>query len=681
MSPGGGAIAVLLVAARLAAQGTDPSRDPRALSEPTSAAGERAEDGKSDQEGDVDGGHHEALRPREDPPPQHPHLGPYELAGAAAIGWRLFDVDGNDAQFDEDRNLERGIFLRDFDLVGTRAPADSGPESFRLTALGLGTRNASLRGRTSYAGMAALARYDRSHYAATTSTDVHSFDFERERGSLSLTREADGVLRRAELELFVGHSDGFRLSSRSFTRGFVPGVPAQQEERQRGAEGKLKFDLGGVGLELELAAEDLDARDGHRFQAAHPIFPQATVSEDFAGDAEGLAYRGGVRLRRALAERALELDAGVSWEALGNNGTFTAHETGIAFNDPSLPFVSDTLGEMDFDGRKLAADAGMTWKLAGAAEADFRYRHEREAEDRHLDQTVSLDELMGDPPTVSTFPDDSRHRSSLDQVEAGLSTPVAERVDLELVLEVGREEIDVLDVSNMTVVRQFDDSVWIYGGEMRCIAETGPASTLEFDGGYGVRPTEGTLIGGVSFTFDDTRTRFEALRWRWRPGEGATLGVEARHEIRHNAGFDSRGAFDSLSASGSARVARAVFLEAALGYRKFNLEADTSVLTLNPTAVPISSQVFFQGSQNLVSVGATWDIDEALRPRLSASAFLGSGDGAFDYEELALDVPYRISGALEVGGELGWLRFDGEETLDARDYEAALLTLYVRASF
>jgi hypothetical protein len=153
----------------------------------------------------------------------HLQLGPFELSGAATLGLLFFDVDGNGAQFDEDLNLERGLFLRDLSLAGRRAPGAAGPESFSLDALGIGTRSTSARAQTSWAGVDLLARYGRGQYTGTSESDVHSFDFEREQGSLSLSHEASaGNLRRAGIELAFGHRDGQRLGSMSLGTRFVP---------------------------------------------------------------------------------------------------------------------------------------------------------------------------------------------------------------------------------------------------------------------------------------------------------------------------------------------------------------------------------------------------------------------------------------------------------------------------
>src|SRR6185503_20865700 len=152
----------------------------------------------------------------------HPHLGSYELSGEAAIGWRTLDVDGNDAQFDEDQNLERGLFLRDLSMTGKGLEGGSGPESFSLRAFGLGTPSSNLRAETAYGGVDMVARYARTSFTGTTDSDIHAFDFERESGSLGFERDAEsGTVRRAGVEFSWLRRDGFTQGTRSVDNGFV----------------------------------------------------------------------------------------------------------------------------------------------------------------------------------------------------------------------------------------------------------------------------------------------------------------------------------------------------------------------------------------------------------------------------------------------------------------------------
>jgi hypothetical protein len=611
-------------------------------------------------------------------PESHPRLGPFELSGEAVLALRLLDVSGNQAQFDEDRNLESGVFLRDLSLDGRRVAGD--PGSFSLRAFGIGTRDAGVRAETSYDGVDVLACYGRTRYSGTTSTDVHSFDFEREQAALSVTHAAEaGTLRRAGVEFSWGRRDGFVLGSRSVDFGFVPGVPVDLDERRLGGEGQASLVLGeDFELDLQAGMEDLSTQDRRSFQAPHPGFPQSQVSEDFAADTDGFAHHGSARLRRPLRSGRLEADIGVVWNVVESEGTLDAREIGI-FNDPDLPFASDTAGDADFDGRGLGVDAGLTWSFSDGTEVDARFTHERERDDGTLVQTVTLDELMGDPPSVSTFVDDLEHESTLDLLEAGLRAPLGERVDLDLALEIGTEAIRVQDVSDQVVVRHFDDRVDVWGAESSLSAELG-ASTVELGGGFGIRPTETSRIG-VEFTFDDTHTSFGTLAWRWRQSDSTTLVTRARHEQRRSEAFDSQGKFDSFSCTLGTRLGRDVGLDGSFGYRTFDLEADTTFLVLAPSPTEVPGTASFEGIQRLASLGVTWEASEDLHPRLIASASIGSGDGSFDHGAIDLDVPWRLSPSLEIGTSLGWFRFDGDGSLDARDYDATIVTLYARATF
>jgi hypothetical protein len=360
------------------------------------------------------------------------------------------------------------------------------------------------------------------------------------------------------------------------------------------------------------------------------------------------------------------------------DGTLALHQTGI-FNDPDLPFISDTSGDSDFEGSALAADAGATWK-DGETEIELRFTHELEREDGQLVRTQTLDELMGDPPSVSTFVDDVHHQSRLELLEAGLRTPLGERVDLDVSLEGGLEAIEVQDVSDQVVVRRFDDTVDRFGGDARVNIDVGGASTLELGAGFGVLPTESSAVG-VEFTYDDTRSSYGSLTWRWRPGTATSMSSEVKHEQRESTAFGSEGKFDSVSISGTTMLAERLSVDGSFAYRTFDSRADTTFIISTPGPTQIDGTVSFEGIQRIASGGATWEATDALRPRFWGSLSVGSGDGSFDYGALDLDVPCKVSADIEIGSDLGWIRFNGDEDLSARDYDAWVLTVYARATF
>jgi len=608
-------------------------------------------------------------------------VGALELEGELGLGLRLIDVDGNSAQFDEDLNLDRGLFLRDLVLTGRRVGSGTeAPDLFTVHALGIGTRSSTVSATTSFAGIDAFGRYNRTHFTGTTDSDIHSFDFEREEGLLSLARERrSGTVRRAGIDFNLGRRDGFVLSSRSVGFGFVPDVPVNQENRRLGGTGTLGLALGPYDLDLEAGLEDSETQDRRSFRAPHPVFPQSEVTEDFAADIDGLSRRGAVRLRRSDVATNLDADAGFAWRSMSADGTSNAAETGI-FNDPDLPFASTTLGELDMEGHGLTIDGGLLWKLSDDVDVDLRFTHEHDTDEGDLTETVTLDEFSGDPPSVSTFIDDLHHESTLDLLEGGVAMPINEWADIDLGLEVGKEHIDVRDLSDDVVVRRFSGSVDQFGGQATLVADTSAASTLEIGGGYGVHPTETSRIG-VLFTFDDTRTSFVSLAWHWHGDEAAAAGATARHEQRSSDAFESEGQVDSLSVSGSMRVRHDLTVDGSLSYRVFDYQADTTFVFASPAPNEFPGHVSFESAQNVLTAGTVWDASELLHPRLWLSVSIGTGDASFDYGAIDLDVPYRVSTRLEVGTNASWVYFDGEEQLTGRDYDAGILVLYARIVF
>jgi hypothetical protein len=104
MALDGCSLGALLFAARLAAMGSPVPATP-AEDEPDSASARDPCAGISTEQSSASTSPEDETR--------HPRIGSYELSGEATLGVRLLDVGGSEAQFAEDQNLERGVFLRD----------------------------------------------------------------------------------------------------------------------------------------------------------------------------------------------------------------------------------------------------------------------------------------------------------------------------------------------------------------------------------------------------------------------------------------------------------------------------------------------------------------------------------------------------------------------------------------
>ena len=171
------------------------------------------------------------------------------------------------------------------------------------------------------------------------------------------------------------------------------------------------------------------------------------------------------------------------------------------------------------------------------------------------------------------------------------------------------------------------------------------------------------------------------MTWRWHGSEDTTLAATARHEQRRSDAFESEGKADSLSISGSTLVGGTLALDGSLGFRTYDYEADTTFVIAAPAATEIPGHVETEGAQTTLGAGASWEASDALRPRLWTSVAIGTGDASYDYGAIDLDVPYRLTEVWEVGTNVSWVLFDGEEQLDGRDYDAGILVLYARVSF
>ncbi len=113
------------------------------------------------------------------------------LSGEVTLGLRFVDVDGAQAQFDEDRNLDHGPFLRAFVIEGALSRGSGPIDRFLVRASGVGDPNTRLRLETVGGPWKTVARFDRSRFVGNAEADLHSFDVRRDTGSVSVEYAPD----------------------------------------------------------------------------------------------------------------------------------------------------------------------------------------------------------------------------------------------------------------------------------------------------------------------------------------------------------------------------------------------------------------------------------------------------------------------------------------------------------
>jgi hypothetical protein len=305
-----------------------------------------------------------------------------------------------------------------------------------------------------------------------------------------------------------------------------------------------------------------------------------------------------------------------------------------------------------------------------------------EDEQGDLVRTEVLDELFGDPPSISQFEDHNSHESRLDLVELGFSCPIGECVELDLVAEWGREEIEIEQVLKEVPVRLFDDTVDQFGGEGTLAADLSSDVRLTLSGGHHQRPTE-TSEPGVFFTFDDERTSHASLECRWNASSTTTFSGHARKELRDSEPFGSEGDLDRYGLSMAGHPCERLWLDTSVTYQSYDLTSETIFLSFDPVlgilAVPgIAS---FDSRQYTLAGAARYEASESFLPRAGFTVTSSSGDSEFDYLTIRTALPYVLESGLEVGLEAALYGFDGDDLLEDSDYDAFVLELYVRKSF
>jgi hypothetical protein len=403
------------------------------------------------------------------------------------------------------------------------------------------------------------------------------------------------------------------------------------------------------------------------------------VSEDFASDVEGLGRQGEIELSRELG-RGTTVFLAVDWRRTDVDGDLDSFETGFFFADPSLPYERTTLGALDGRSRELAGGGGVAFELSGGAELELRYTRVLEREEGELTRTQVLDEFMGDPPSVSTFVDENDYESALDLFELEASAPLGERVRLDVALAWGREDLDVRQVVEDIVIRRFDGAESQAGGELGIGLELGRGWDAELGAGHEIRPTE-SAEPGVLFAFEDDRRSFVRARCNHR-GAARALTAEGRVERRESDALTSEGEFSRLALSYGGALGSRTSFATSVSLARQDLESESTIPVRDPfgTLIVVPFVARFDGHQ--VGVGAS--VERAvgeLRPRIAWNGAFGRGDGAFDYQGVTAALPWVLDAGFELGVALRYLDFDGEGLLDASDYDALVLEVYVRRGF
>lgn len=596
------------------------------------------------------------------------------VEGELTAGLRLREIDGSGAQFDEDLNLEEGLFVRGFRLEA-RDLEGLPLRSLELLAEGIGEPFSTYRLEALGGPWRTIGRFDRSQYVGNAQADQHPFEVERESGALTFQYEPRDSPSRSSFGLDYLHRDSLALGTRSVGFEFVSGFPVRKEEKSYGARGNFATEAAGWRLELDLGLRNLEA--GERLEFAEPSrnFPGALWTEEFEADSDGRQQRGELRLERELG-RGAQLDLGFDWSSTDLVGDFSSFETGFLF-DPSLPFERTTSGDLELEERELEGEAGLRFPLAESAALDLRYIRHHEELDGDLLRTILLDELMGEPPSVGEFPDSSKEEGTIDLFQLGADLRPHERVGLDLQLEWARDALDIEQVVDDVTVRRFDDSVNEFGGRGALSLELGRGTVLDLSAGHAQQPTETALVG-VEFTFEDSRTTFADLACRSRGRLGSVSG-EIRQEHRTSDAFRSQGDFGRYAFSLASELGASL----TLAYLTYDLEADTTFLFFDPVSgfQEVPAVVSFDGHQ--VALGGSWQRSPgaSLRPGLSWSATLSSGDSDFAYVTAGAALPWSLGRGVEVGVDASYHEFNGDGLLDPSDYQALVLELFVRKAF
>lgn len=608
--------------------------------------------------------------------PEAPSLEAFRTSGFAEVGWRFLEVRGDGAQFDEDLNLEKGPFLRGFELAGERSQSAGTLSSFALGASGWGEPDTSLFARAGFDAFDAAARFDRRKFEGHTESDLHPFDVTRERGSLTFSNAASDAIH-ASLALDWLARDGFQIGTRAVDLFFVENVLVRQDERRLGARGNLGFEADGAHVELSGGLSRLRASDHRNFEEPNPFDPTFTQTEDFDASTEGIANDVALHASEAFLDERLEIEVGLGYEHASNELDLVVFESGISFAPPE--FESLTLGDGEQESADVHAELAATYALSDASEVFVALEHARERIRGHIVNNVTI-EQDGASSTTETREAVS-HAGVHDLASLGLLTALSTRVELDLELEVGHVR-ERLTNSADGVGFGSSKSANALGARATLDIELSRAWNVELASGYALAPTEIPHTTVFLDLADDVEI-FGSAGTRFRPGAQTSLAAKLKHSERRSQLRDSTARIDALSLSASLAPSELWSADATFVHRDIDLRAETISVERDETGFPefVPFVTTYDGTETVLGGSVSFALAPELRPTLGASGAFATGDAPIDYGSGYLLVPWKPEPSLEVGLELSYYSFDGAGVIDASDYDAALLVVYLKRTF
>ncbi len=602
-----------------------------------------------------------------------PRLGDFAVSGFLELGYRFVDVHGSDAQFQEDLRLGSGVVLRALRFEGERAAGEGPVEAYSLEVAGVGDPYSSLGGTLDLGGWDAAVEHRRTRFEATTDTDIHAIDLDRDSTTLRLEHAPSGSTR-AHGWIRANRHDYERVGGGDRIVGFFSSV-GDFPVRRHGDE--LRLDAlwggraGGFDWELEGGLSSVASRGRTVFSETLPAFPDDPLSEESDEDLSGSGSTIGAHVRRALDDGRVVLAAGYRRGANRIDGDLAVDKLGF-LGSPASPLAETVRARSTFRTTDADAWVDLTLELAPGASLAFRYTRSDGREDGSVSTIRTIDDLSGFPPTVSEIRETALLESALDLFEVETDVDLSEHVGASLALQYGHEELELEHAIDF-VFRSFDGPLDEWGVRAGVDLQAG-AHEAHLSGGLAWEPTRDPGAS-VIYVIEDLRTRFVDLLWRFHPSDLATLLAEGRHEDQ-----------DSAAVTGTARDDRATLalelqpvqgLRAALSASYRELDLTTDLLSVGPVTGTLQTYESYEHSYT-----ASLGLDEAgpFRPRLSASYVDVSGDSPLSYAIGDLDLPWAWSPRVTVGVEVTYTQLAAAEILDASDYDAWTATVYVRTT-
>ena len=587
------------------------------------------------------------------------------LEGETKVGWRFVNVDGNEAQYDADVNLDAGPRLLSLALAGI---VHAGTREDRFRAEVEGVDDPSMRGKVEFRrgqDWSLEGHVARDDFPFVDATELHPLHTTRRRAGGSFEWTPEGrVGPRARVGYERRERRGDALLSRLLEGDLLGPVDGSDRRDLDQVHANVSAPLGDVTLSASLFHEREVRSDRRRLQAPSPQDPNVLETEDFGARGTRRAHGFSFASEADLFGGGARFDSAVRLTRSRVASSFRSVETGLTSG--AISYTEDELGDARLERTDVSFDSGLSFDLGEQWLAGLLYEVFDVSESGRSDLLTLRQEPTGSNPTILT----GRTRLETDLLRQRAGAELTFEADRDLHLTAGIDwGLTSIDFDGATGPRDTNFREWRPRFELhgRLDEDTRVDLTLAH-----------RSVDDAFQRIDPGETQEGRLRLRHALSERGSLWFQARGGLLRNRVSDADGRTYALSAGLSLEVERDLRVSLQHTFAAARTDFETSI-TLGGNRVQRDTR--FRARTHTSAAHLELDFGERLHSRFGIASVLADGRSTFQNLHLEGLLEHSFSQTFSLGLEVRGDLFDGRKRQDVGDYEAFSATLFLRARF